>query len=157
MMPTRLSSLLALFVGVGALAWGFLRIAEIRGALLPTLPVGGPAAILALALAVLITTLALRRRLRGKPGSKPPHPIGVARLAVLGKTSSHVGAMLGGGYGGYGLLLLASLEIDVRRDRGLVAAAAIVASLLLIAAGLFLERSCRVPRRKDHEVPADPP
>jgi hypothetical protein len=155
MMPTRLSTLLSLFVGTAAIAWGALGAAETQGRVLPPLPVGAPGAILGLAVAVLITGVALRRRLRGKPGSKPPHPIGVARLAVLGKTSSHVGAILGGGYGGYALLLLRSLEIAARRERAVIAAVAVVAAGFLVAAGLFLEQSCRVPPQDEKEATAD--
>jgi hypothetical protein len=147
-----MSTLLALFVATTAFSWGALRTAEARGVVLPPLPAGAPVAILALGVAVVITAVALRRRLRGRPGSKPPHPIGVARLAVLGKTSSHVGALLGGAYGGLVLLLLPSLDIDARRDRALVAGAALMAAALLVAGGLFLERCCRVPPRDEEPV-----
>jgi len=150
-MPTRLSTLLALFVGMAAVAWGALRTAEVRGAVLPTLPLTAPVPIAVLGVAVLVTAVALRRRLRGAPGTKPPHPIGVARLAVLGKTSSHVAAILAGAYAGYVLLLLRNLDAAVRGERALVALAAVAAAALLMVAGLILELACRLPPTADDE------
>lgn len=144
MRPTRLAILVALLVGTGAVSWGVLSVAESRGALLPPLPWASPLSIAVLAMAVLISTVALRRRRSGVPGTKPPQPIGVARMAVLGKAASHVGALVGGAYGGYLVFLLPSLDIGGRRDRALVAGAALLAAVLLTAAGLLLERSCRV-------------
>lgn len=144
MNPTRLSILAALLVGAAALSWGALRVAESRGALLPPLPWAAPLSIVFLAAAVLVSAVALRRRLGGRPGTKPPQPLGVARMAVLGKAGSHVGSLVGGAYGGYLVLLLPSLDIGARRDRAVVAGVALLAALLLTAAGLLLERTCRV-------------
>jgi hypothetical protein len=144
MRPTKVSILAALLVGAAALSWGVLRVAENRGAVLPPLPWGAPLGIAFLAAAVGVSTLALRRRLRGIPGTKPPQPIGVARMAVLGKAASHVGALAAGAYGGYLVLLLPGLDIGGRRDRALIAGSALVAAVLLTAAGLLLERTCRV-------------
>ena len=158
MRPTKLSALVALLLGAAALSWGALRIAESRGALLPPLPWGAPLGIAFLAAAVLVSAVALRRRLSGLPGTKPAQPIGVARMAVLGKAGSHVGSVVGGAYGGYLLLLLPSLDIGGRRDRALIAGAALVAAVLLTFAGLLLERICRVRPTggDDPEAPSAP-
>ena len=93
--PTRLSTLIALLLGTGAVSWGALRVAESRGTVLPPLPWAAPLGIALLATAVALSTVALRRRLNGAPGTRPPQPIGVARMAVLGKAASHVGASSG--------------------------------------------------------------
>lgn len=158
MRPTRLSTLVALLLGAGALSWGALTIAESRGGLLPPLPWGAPLGIAFLAGALLVSTVALRRRLSGIPGTKPPQPIGVARMAVLGKAGAHVGALVGGLYGGYFVFLLPSLDIGGRRDRALVAGAALLAAVLLTAVGLLLERTCRVrpPGGGDPDAPSAP-
>ena len=158
MKPTRLSTLVALLLGSGAVSWGALRITESRGVLLPPLLWVNPLGVAFLAVAVLVSTMALRRRLNGDPGTKPPHPIGVARMAVLGKASAHVGAIVGGAYGGYFVLLLPHLGISGRRDRALVAGAALLAAVLLTVAGLLLERTCRVspPGGDDPDAPSAP-
>ena len=157
MRPSSPGVLVSWLIATGALVWGALRIAESRGTLPPALPWVGPLGIAFLAAAVLVSTVALRRRLRGSAGTKPPQPLGVARMAVLGKASSHVGAVLAGGYAGYLLMLLPSLDIAARRERAVVAAVAVLAAVLLTLAGLLLERSCRVrPGGDDVDFPSAP-
>jgi hypothetical protein len=81
----------------------------------------------------------------------------MARMAVLGKASAHVGPIVGGLYGGYALVLLPTLDIGDRRDRALLAGGAVVASLLLTAAGLLLERTCRVRGNRNEDQPPGAP
>ena len=158
MKPTRLATLVALLISAGVVTWGALRIEESRGTVPPPLPWAAPFGIALLGIGVLVSAIALRRRLRGTPGTRPPQPIGVARMAVLGKASSHVGSLLGGVYGGYAVLLVPSLDIDARRERAIVAVIALLAALLLVVAGLLLERTCRVePPRGDREPPPGMP
>lgn len=152
MRPTRLGTLVALLVALGAVSWGALRLVEERGGTTPNLTWTAPTGIAVTALVVLVATLALRRRLRG---DGPPNPLGAARMAVLGKASAHVGPIVGGLYLGYLLLLLPDLEVTSRRDRAAVSAAALLAAVLLSAAGLFLERTCRV-KGGDEEPPEAP-
>jgi hypothetical protein len=154
MKPTRITSLLALFVAVAAVAWGALRLVEDRGGTLPPLSWSAPAGMLALAAVVLATALGLRNRLNRN--DKRPHPLSMARMAVLGKASAHVGPIVGGLYAGYALVLLPTLDIGDRRDRALLAGGAVLASLVLTAAGLFLERICRVRGSGADDEPTAP-
>jgi hypothetical protein len=140
-------------VGVGAVSWGALKIAENRGASLPGLAWTAPAAIALLAVVVLVTALALRSRRRGR---RPLNPLGTARMAVLGKASAHVGPIVGGLYAGYLVVLLSGLDVASRRDRAVICAAAMVAAVLLSAAGLFLERTCRVGGGGEDETEPPP-
>jgi hypothetical protein len=110
-----------------------------------------PAGLFALGVVVLATALGLRSRLQR--GEKRPHPLSMARMAVLGKASAHVGPIVGGLYGGYALVLLPTLDIGDRRDRAVLAGVAVLAALLLTAAGLFLERICRVRGGRDDDEP----
>jgi Protein of unknown function (DUF3180) len=142
MKPTRPSSLVALLLGVTAASWGLFRIVENRGGVLPPISWSAPAGVFALALVVLITALGLRSRLTR--GDKRPHPLAMARMAVLGKASAHVGPIVGGAYAGYALVLLPSLDISDRQDRAVLAVVALLAALLLTCAGLLLEFTCRV-------------
>lgn len=143
MRPTRPATLVALLVAIAAIAWGVLQVSSNRGATLPPVAWTAPAGIAALAVVVFVSALALRARLR-RP-DKRPHPLSMARMAVLGKASAHVGPIVGGLYGGYLLVLVPGLEIDGRRDRALACLAALLASVALSTAGLLLERSCRLP------------
>lgn len=152
MRPTRISTLVALLVAVGAVSWGALRVAEVRGGVTPNLTWTAPTGIALTALVVLVAALALRRRLRG---DRPPNPLGTARMAVLGKASAHVGPIVGGLYLGYLVLLLPDLDVTSRRDRALISATALLAAVLLSVAGLLLERTCRV-KGADEEPPEEP-
>ncbi|MDQ1620474.1 MAG: hypothetical protein QOE19_3043 [Actinomycetota bacterium] len=142
MRPTRISSLVALLLGFAAASWGLFRLIEIRGGVLPPLSWSAPAGVFALGIVVLVTALGLRSRIAS--GHKRPHPLSMARMAVLGKASAHVGPIVGGIYAGYALVLLPGLDIVNRRDRAVLAGGALVAALVLTAAGLLLERTCRV-------------
>jgi len=152
--PTRIVSLLALFAAVAAVTWGVLHLVEDRGGVLPPLSWSAPAGLLALGVVVLVTALALRSRLRRE--DKRPHPLSMAQMAVLGKASAHVGPIVGGLYGGYALVLAPTLDVGDRRDRALLAGSAVLAALLLTAAGLFLERTCRVRGGRDDDEPTAP-
>jgi MFS family permease len=152
--PTRIVSLVALFVAVAAVVWGALTLVEDRGGVLPPLSWSAPAGLLALGVVVLATALGLRSRLRR--GEKRPHPLSMAQMAVLGKASAHVGPIVGGLYGGYALVLLPTLDIGDRGDRALLAGGAVLAALVLTAAGLLLERTCRVRRNIDDDQPSAP-
>ena len=143
MRPTRLGTLAALLVCVGAVTWGVLAVMSDRGATLPPLTWTAPTGVALLAVVVLVTALGLRSRL-DRP-EKRPHPLSMARMAVLGKASAHVGPVLGGLYGGYLLVLLPDLEIVARRERAILCLVALLASVGLSLAGLLLERTCRVP------------
>ncbi len=155
MRPTRTGTLLALLLGVGAVSWGVLAVSSDRGATLPPLTWTAPAGVALIAVVVLVTALGLRSRL-GTP-AKRPHPLSMARMAVLGKASAHVGPVVGGLYGGYLLVLLPDLEIGARRERAVLCLVAMIAAVGLSAAGLLLERICRVPPPDvEDELPAAP-
>lgn len=155
MRPTRIASLVALFAVVAAVAWGVLTLVEDRGGVLPPLSWSAPAGVLAIGVVVFVTALALRSRLHRD--DKRPHPLSMVQMAVLGKASAHVGPIVGGLYGGYALILLPNLDIGDRRDRAVLAGGAVLAALVLTAAGLFLERSCRVRRDRDDDPPPGVP
>jgi hypothetical protein len=139
--PTRLSTLVALLTVVTAVVWGVLRVADTYGTSLPDLDWLAPVGVTVLAVAVLVCWAAVRSRLRG---DRMPNPLGVARMAVLGKASAHVGPIVGGFYLGYLLLLLPGVETTSRRDRAVIAVVALAAAVLLTVAGLLLERACRI-------------
>jgi hypothetical protein len=153
--PTRIRTLVWLALVVGALTWLLLRILDSNGTTLPPLTWTAPAGVLALALLVGVAWVTVRRRRAPtQPHVTPIDPLGMARLAALGKAASHVGAALVGWYAGWVVLLLPDLEISSRRDRAVWAGFAVGAAVLLAVAGLLLERACRV--RDDERPPAAP-
>nr|WP_269205033.1 DUF3180 domain-containing protein [Motilibacter aurantiacus] len=135
-----------------AAAWTLLQVLDARGTDLLakqwlevpwTLPVG----LLLVALGLGVSALAWRRRLAGAPHARPVDPLAAARLVGLAKASSHVGAVLTGGYAGYAVFLVPDADMFGRRLWD--AAFAAVASGLVVVAGLLLERVLRLPEEHD--------
>lgn len=147
--PTNPSTLIVVALASGAVAW--LVISSWYNDL-PPLPWVPAVTLFVLALVEAVLARGTSARIARKPGRPPVQPLQVARLVVLAKASSLLGALFGGFFGG----LLVWLLIE----RGRIAAAAkdvpeaiatVVASIALVAAALWLEHSCRVPKRPDDE------
>ena len=59
--------------------------------------------------------------------------------------------MVAGGYLGYAVAFVARFDAEGPRERVIRSLVAIVGGLALAAAGLLLERACRVPLDEDDE------
>ena len=77
-------------------------------------------------------------------------------MAVLAKASSLAGALIGGLAAGFLIYVSTSLDKSAYRSDAVVSAATLVASLLLIAAALYLEFGCRVRNGPDRDQDAEP-
>lgn len=146
MSPTRSSVLAALALLAGILSW-IVVTREYNS--LPALPVIGPLTLVILAIAELTFAFSVRNRLRNPntPVRRRLEPIFVARLAVLAKASSHAAAVVAGLYGGFLVYTLTHLGKPKINSDSRASGLSVAAALALVAAALFLEYSCRVPRR----------
>jgi hypothetical protein len=70
-------------------------------------------------------------------------------LLMIGKASAFVGALCTGVYAGFALSFLQAMGSSGPRNRVIMAAAAAVISVLVVTAGLLLERACRIPEDPD--------
>jgi hypothetical protein len=115
-------------------------------------PLTVPALMLVLALSVFVWARGTRARLEKRPGTKPMPPLLALRTAALALSVSRAGAFIGGFYLGVAVAL--SPSWDISYVRGLIVAAVVTAigSALLVAAGLWLERICRIPPSDDDET-----
>jgi Protein of unknown function (DUF3180) len=109
---------------------------------LPPLQYLVPAPIGALAIAELVAARRVRAAVRHDPNARPMAAIVIARCVALGKASSLVGAGVAGGAIG----LLARLLPDVGTVRAAahdakVGSILLAVAILLVAAGLLLERA----------------
>jgi hypothetical protein len=147
--PTRARVLVALALGAALVAYSWFNLTATT---LPVMPWTLPVVLVGLAAGVLFLAVSLRRRLRGEPGTKPVDPIGAARMAVMSKACSHAGALLAGGYAGIAAYLLVEFDSGARRTDALVTGLSALAAAALLAAGLLLERVCRV-QPPDEEPP----
>lgn len=160
MKQLRLGVLAGLFVVAGVLSWGGTRLWDAVGTL-PSVPLAAPIVLAAIAVVLLATALSLRARLRAqrerRPGAKGVEPLMAARAVVFGQASALVAALVGGVYGGVAVFLLGSLDVPARRDQAIYAGFAVLAGIGVIAAGMFLERVCKLPDDEDDgtgQVPA---
>ena len=66
-------------------------------------------------------------------------------LLLIGKASAFVGALCTGVYVGFALSFLNAVSSSGPRTRVITAGIAAVISVLVVTAGLLLERACRIP------------
>lgn len=147
MRPTSLSVLVVAGLAAAAVGWLLLSSLYAQMPRLPWLPI-----IVLGTLAVIEAILAQNTaaRVQHRPGVPRVDPLAVARYAVLAKASSLAGAL----FAGFSAGLLAWLTLEptrAARDDVPAAVAGVVAALALVAAALWLERSCRVPEEPDHK------
>jgi hypothetical protein len=149
--PTRIVVLLALAVIAGGLAYLLTRGYYAN---LESPPRYAPLWLMLLAVAEAYTALLTRARLAGRHSTRPPNPLVVARLAVLAKASSPVGALAVGAYTGF-LIYVARENSEVAHDDTRTAILGIACSVALVAAALLLERICRVKAPPDDPTATD--
>jgi hypothetical protein len=152
MTPIRPWPLALAAVVAGAGAWLLIRFGYAH---FPPLPWTAAAALLLLALAETWSGRNVRSQIRGQAwSSRRLAPIAVARMAVLAKASAVAAAVFGGVSAGFlGYLGGIVAKPAPRRDT-ITAGATLIAALLLAAAAVYLERSCRAPEPPDD--PAEP-
>ncbi|MFF3328999.1 DUF3180 domain-containing protein [Streptomyces sp. NPDC002888] len=157
MRELRIRVLVGVFVVAGILSWAGARLWNSVGTL-PSVPLAAPIVLAVIAVILLATALSLRARLKAqrerRPEAKGVDPLMAARAVVFGQASALVAALVAGMYGGTGVFLLESLDIPARRDQAIYAGFSVVAGIGVIAAGLFLERVCRLPEDDDNNTGA---
>lgn len=150
--PTRLSTLVVAGLAAAAVAW--LLISALYYSGIPRLPWLPVVTLAALAVLEAYAAVNTRGRIERKPGRDPVNPLLVARFVVLAKASALAGAIFAGFYAGLtGWLFIERTRAAVE-DRP-AAGAGLLAGLALVAAALWLERSCRVPERPEDERDTD--
>ena len=110
-----------------------------------------PLTLLLLALAEFYLAASTRARLAGRTGTKPINPLVVARLAALAKATSPVASIATGAYAGL-LGYVAGVEGPQASRDVTTSAAGVATGAALLAAGLMLERVCRVKPPRDSDL-----
>lgn len=155
MRPTSPATLVVAALAAAALAW--LGISRFYGDI-PKLPWLPALTLAALAVGEGVAAHSTKARIERQPGREPVDPLLVARLVVLAKASSLAGALFGGVYAGLsGWLLIERQRLSHAAEDLPAALAGLLASALLVAAALWLERSCRIPAEPDEsdKTPGD--
>ena len=150
--PTDLWTLVV--VGLAAVALAWVLVSRHYGDL-PRIPWLPAFTVFALAIGEAVLARTTKARIDRRPGAAPVEPLAVARYVVLAKASSMAGSIFGGFYVGLLVWLLAQRGRLTAASADIApTAAGVVAALALVAAALWLERACRVPKRpEDDEKP----
>lgn len=150
MRPTRSTVLLAIGLLAGIISW---LVVSREYDSWPALPIAGPLTLVILAIAELMFAFSVRNRLRNahQPARHRLDPIFVARLAVLAKASSHAAAVVGGLYAGFLVYTLRHLGKPRINADSRASGISLAAAIALVAAALFLEHCCRVPKPPDQD------
>jgi hypothetical protein len=143
MRPTSLSTLFVAALTMAALAW--LVISNFYSEM-PALPWLPPFVMLGLAVVEAVLAPSTKARIDRKSGTAPVNPLTVAWYVVLAKASALGGALFTGAYAGLLVWLAPQRELLTHAGQDLPPAiVGLVGALCLTLAGLWLERSCRVP------------
>lgn len=156
MTPTRPRTLLLIVVLAAAVTWALLTV--VYGDLPPLTWTLVPALLIA-AGAEAWAGRDLRARIAGRGNARPAPPLFMARIVALAKASSQTAALLVGVCAGFIGYLSGKLDAPTPRGDLIDASLSFGASLILLAAALFLEYCCRVPRddRRDRDDDPAPP
>jgi hypothetical protein len=158
MTPTRPRTLLLIGVVAAAITWSVLK--AVYASLPPLTWTLVPALLIAAAVEAW-TGRDLRARIQGRPGYRPAPPLFVARIVALAKASSQTAALLAGVCLGFMIYLSGMINALTPRSDLVDASFSFGASLILLAAALFLEYCCRVPKDpggdRDNVPPPPPP
>ena len=144
--PTRIRSLVALFFVGGLLGYAFVRISiavsdngvapQIQWSSVIILLAAG-AIVLVLANSTFRTVHRDRRRMDSRRA---------VRFLLLAKASALVGAIVAGAYLGFALNFINELNVALPQTRVIRSVCAAIAAVVMVVAGLLLERACRVPK-----------
>ncbi|QSB05651.1 DUF3180 domain-containing protein [Natronoglycomyces albus] len=152
--PTAYSTLVVCALAAGAITLGLVSRFYQN---VPELAWYNPVALLILALVLANVAYMTRRRIR-KPGEYAPvQPLQVARFAVLGKATAIGGALFFGAYSGFTIWAAVQAPLlDAAADDVPPGLFGVVACLMLTAAALWLERSCRIPDDEESDLTGQP-
>ena len=154
MKPTRARTLLLIGVLAAVVTWALLK--AVYASLPPLTWTGVPALLIAAGVEAWAGR-DLRARIQGKQGTRPAPPLFVARIVALAKASSQTAALLAGICAGFMVYLSGMASAPTPRADLIDASLSFGACLVLLAAALFLEYCCRVPRDPESDDDNAPP
>ncbi|WP_082500388.1 DUF3180 domain-containing protein [Nocardioides sp. Leaf285] len=139
--PTSPAALTATGVVALVVGWLLRPVLEAASGSAPQMSWAQPATLLVVAAAVAWTAWATWRALQVRHERMEAHRA-VNRLA-LGRATAYAGALVGGLYAGYAVSWL-GLRAELAEARAIRSAVAALAGVVILVAGLVLERACRV-------------
>lgn len=141
--PTSRRLLIAIVVLGAAIGWTMIKAIESSGGIAPM--VSWLTLVAWSFLAALLFVAARNTHQRIQVRRERIEPSRAVFLLLIGKASAFVGALCTGVYAGFALSFLSAVSSSGPRNRVITAGVAAVISVLVVTAGLLLERACRIP------------
>jgi len=158
MKPTRVSSLLMFALATTILGFALPSLwFRLTDRVFPV-PWSATTALVIVAVAIAFWAFDMKRRLAGGAGVKRVDSLVAVRTSALALAASRTGALVAGVYLGVSLYfaqatyISGSVARSLAQDRIVASLAAILASVLLIVAALWLERICRIRSGDENTV-----
>ena len=145
--PTSRRLLVAIVVLGAAIGWTLVKAIESRGSVVPTVSLLTLVAWTFLASLLFVAARNTHQRIQVR--RERVEASRAVFLLLIGKASAFVGALCSGVYAGFALSFLGAVSSSGPRNRVITAGAAAVISVLVVTAGLMLERACRIPDDPD--------
>ncbi|GLZ80568.1 membrane protein [Actinorhabdospora filicis] len=151
--PTKPATLFV--AALAAAAIGLLLVTRFYGDM-PGTPWFAGVSLLIVAAACAITAQTTRARIERRPGTRPVEALSVARYAAFAKACSLGGALFAGYYAAFLVYVIAQRgRLQAAADDLVPTAVSFAGALALVAAALWLERACRIPKNPDDDEDDD--
>lgn len=150
--PTKAWDLIGLFVVAAVGTWLLVRV--FYGSI-PPIPVYAGASLYFVAIMEVVAAVLVRRRIaerRVGAGLHDLHPLTVVRILVFAKASALVGTAVAGvcvGFSFHVMPLVGTVRAATEDRTGVLVA--LVASILVVAAAVWLEHSCKAPHDPEED------
>lgn len=147
--PTRIAALVVVFLLAGGLGYAIVPLSVALNGSAPQVQWSSVGALFVIAIVVFFLANSTHRTVHRERRYMDARR--AVRLLLLAKASAWTGAILAGGYLGFGLQFIDELNIPVPQERVIRSVCAAIAATLIVVAGLLLERACRVPKDKNDD------
>jgi hypothetical protein len=145
--PTKVGTLVAVFVVGGVLGFALVPIADAVNGTAPTVEWTSVVALALAALTVLGLALSTYRAIHRDGRMLDPQR--AVNFLVFAKACAFAGSLIAGGYLGFASHFVNDLQAPLPRERLFRSIVAAIASAVVVIGGLLLERSCRIPGDDD--------
>ncbi|WP_299570394.1 DUF3180 domain-containing protein [uncultured Williamsia sp.] len=156
MSPTRVRDLLGVAAVTAVIVWLLVRVSYGQ---LPPLPLLAGIVLYVLAALEAVIAVIVRSRVSSSQvgrASGQLHPLTAARVLALAKASALLGALAVGVWAGMGIYLLSLSESSAADHDKPAAIVGLIGGVLLAAAAVWLEYSCRTPDDPEDAAGASP-
>lgn len=144
----RVRLLLVVALVVGALSWIGLTLLAQGGGELPPVSWAGAPILLAVAVGIVLAGRPVRRLVQGT-ATRPVHPLYAARVLSLAQAAALTGAAVLGWYAAQVVRLLPDVDVTSQQQEVVVLVGLGLCALLVAAAGLLVQRWCRIDDDRD--------